>query len=394
MAREVVIASATRTAIARFLGSLSGFSAPKLGAVAIKEAVKRAGIESADVDEVLMGNVVQAGVGQAPARQAALAAGIPDTVGAVTINKVCASSLKAVIFAAQAIKAGDIEVAVAGGMESMSNCPYLLAQARTGYKLGHGQLLDSMVSDGLWDPYGNCHMGILAEGTAKKFGITREDQDRYATESHLKAVRAMKEGKFVQEIVPVEIPQKKGDPVLFTTDEGPRADTSVEALSKLRPVFSKDGTITAGNAPSTNDGAAAVVVMSSDFAQRLGVKPLARITGYVTAGTPPADLFEAPILAVRALLDKLGKKIDYFDLIEANEAFSAQALADGKALGWDWGRVNVHGGSVALGHPIGASGARILTTLLYAMKDRQAKAGLATLCLGGGNAVALSVEMG
>jgi acetyl-CoA C-acetyltransferase len=394
MAGEVVIAGATRTAIGRFLGSLSGFSAPQLGAVVIKEAVKRAGIKNSDVDEVLMGNVVQAGVGQAPARQAALAAGIPDTVGAVTINKVCASSLKAVVFAAQAIKAGDMEIAVAGGMESMSNCPYLLAKARTGYKLGHGQLIDSMVLDGLWDPYGDCHMGILAEGTAKKFGITREDQDRYAAESHMKAVRAMKDGKFAKEIVPVEIPQKKGEPILFNTDESPRADSTFEALSKLRPAFAKDGTITAGNAPSTNDGAAAVVVMSSDAAKRLGVEPLARITCYATAGTPPADLFEAPILAVKALLTKLGKKIDYFDLIEANEAFSAQALADGKGLGWDWGRVNVHGGSVALGHPIGASGARVLTTLLYAMKTRQAKTGLATLCLGGGNAVALSVEMG
>ncbi len=394
MAKDVVIVSATRTAIGRFLGGLSGFSATQLGTFVIKEAVKRAGIEPSNVDEVLMGQVVQAGSGQAPARQAMINAGLPHTIGAVTLNKVCASSLKAVVFAAQAIKAGDVDVVVAGGMESMSNCPYMLSKARTGYKLGHGTLLDSMVVDGLWDPYGNCHMGNLAEATAKKFNVTREDQDKYAYESHAKAVKAIKEGKFKAEIVPIEIPQKKGDPVVFDTDEGPRADTTVESLTKLRPVFMKDGTITAGNAPSTNDGAAAVVVMSAEKAQKLGVKPLARVTGYVTAGTPPAELFEAPIIAVRALLDKLGKKVDYFDLIEANEAFSAQALADGKTLGWDWSRVNVHGGSVALGHPIGASGARVLVTLLHAMKDRQAKTGLATLCLGGGNAVALSVEMG
>jgi acetyl-CoA C-acetyltransferase len=394
MARDVVIAGAARTAIGRFLGGLSGFTGPQLGAFAIKEAVKRAGIQPSQVEEVLMGEVVQAGTGQAPARQAMLAAGLPHTIGAVTLNKVCASSLKAVVFAAQAIKAGDADVIVAGGMESMSNCPYLLDKARTGYKLGNGTLLDSMVLDGLWDPYGNCHMGILAENTAKKFNVTREDQDRFAYESQTKAVNAIKTGKFKQEIVPIQIPQKKGEPIAFDTDEGPRADTTMESLAKLRPVFAKDGTITAGNAPSTNDGGAAVVVMSAETAQKLSVKPLARITGYVTAGTAPNELFEAPIFAVRRLLEKLGKKMDYFDLIEANEAFSAQALADGKTLGWDWNRVNVNGGSVALGHPIGASGARILTTLLYAMMDRKAKAGLATLCLGGGNAVALSVEMG
>ncbi|MBN1503685.1 MAG: acetyl-CoA C-acetyltransferase [Candidatus Eisenbacteria bacterium] len=394
MAKDVVIASATRTAIGRFLGGLSGVTAPKMGAAVIKEAVRRAGIEPGQVEEVLMGQVVQAGSGQAPARQAMLAAGIPPTVGAVTLNKVCASSLKAVVFAAQAIKAGDADIIVAGGMESMSNCPYLLDKARTGYKLGHGTLHDSMVLDGLWDPHGNCHMGVLAEGTVKKFNLTREEQDRYAYGSHAKAVSAIKAGRFKQEIVPIEIAQKKGDPVKFDTDEGPRSDTTVESLAKLRPVFAKDGTITAGNAPSTNDGAAAVVVMSGERAQKLGVKPLARVTGYTTSGTPPSELFEAPIFAVRTLLQKLGKKIDYFDLIEANEAFSAQALADGKALEWDWDRVNVNGGSVALGHPIGASGARVLATLLYAMMDRKAKTGLATLCLGGGNAVALSVEMG
>jgi acetyl-CoA C-acetyltransferase len=394
MTKEVVIASAVRTPIGRFLGSLSGFSAPQLGAIVIKEAVERAGIKPTDVNEIFMGNVVQAGVGQAPARQAAVAAGMPNEIGAVTVNKVCASGLKSVIFGAQAIKAGDAEVVVGGGMESMSNCPYMLSRARTGYKLGHGQLLDSMVSDGLWDPYGDCHMGILAEGTAKKFDITREAQDQYAYESQMKAVKAIKEGKFKQEIVPVEIPQKKKDPISFDTDEGPRAETTLERLAKLRPVFMKDGTVTAGNAPSTNDGASALVVMSAEAAKRLGVTPLAKITSYATAGTPPADLFEAPILAVKAILEKLGKEIDYFDVIEANEAFSAQALADGKGLGWDWERVNVHGGAVALGHPIGASGARVLTTLLYAMKDRSAKTGMATLCLGGGNAVALSVEMG
>ncbi len=393
MTKEVVLASAVRTPIGRFLGSLSGFSGPQLGAIVIKEAVNRAGIKPSDVNEVFMGHVVQAGAGQAPARQAAIAAGLPPEIGAVTVNKVCASGLKSVVFAAQAIMVGDADVVVAGGMESMSNCPYMLSRARTGYKLGHGQLLDAMVYDGLWDPYGDCHMGILAEGTAKKFGITREDQDKYAYESQMKAVKAIKEGKFKQEIIPVEIPQKKKDPILFDTDEGPRPGTTLEGLAKLRPVFMKDGTVTAGNAPSTNDGASALVVMSADAAKKLGVTPLAKITCYTTAGTPPADLFEAPILAVKAILKKLGKKIDYFDLIEANEAFSAQALADGQALGWDWDRVNVHGGSVALGHPIGASGARVLTTLLYAMKDRGAKIGLATLCLGGGNAVALSVEM-
>ncbi|KPJ60328.1 MAG: acetyl-CoA acetyltransferase [Latescibacteria bacterium DG_63] len=394
MAQEVVIASAVRTPIGRFLGGLLGVTAPQLGAVVIKEAVSRAGIKPTDVDEVFMGNVVSAGQGQAPARQAAIAAGLPPEIGAVTVNKVCASGLKSVIFGAQAIMVGDARVVVGGGMESMSNCPYVLSGARTGYKLGHGQLLDSMVLDGLWDPYGDCHMGVLAEGTAKKFGITREQQDQYAYESHMKAVRAIKEGKFKKEIVPIEIPQKKKGPISFDTDEGPREDTTVERLSKLRPVFMKDGTVTAGNAPSTNDGASAVVVMSSDAAKKFGVTPLATITSYATSGTPPADLFEAPIIAVRAVLKKLGKKIDYFDLIEANEAFSAQALADGKVLEWDWDRVNVHGGSVALGHPIGASGARVLTTLLYAMKERAAKTGIATLCLGGGNAVALSVEMG
>jgi acetyl-CoA C-acetyltransferase len=394
MAKEVVIASAVRTPIGRFLGGLSSITAPQLGAIVIKEAVNRAGIKPSDVDEVFMGNVVSAGIGQAPARQAAIAAGLPPEIGAVTVNKVCASGLKSVIFGAQAIMVGDAEVVVGGGMESMSNCPYMLSRARTGYKLGHGQLFDAMVYDGLWDPYGDCHMGVLAEGTAKKFGITREDQDRYAYGSHAKAVKAIKEGKFKQEIVPVEVPQRKKDPISFDTDEGPRADTSVETLTKLRPVFMKDGTVTAGNAPSTNDGASAVVVMSSDAAKKFGVTPLATITSYATSGTPPADLFEAPIIAVKSVLKKLGKEIDYFDLIEANEAFSAQALADGKVLGWDWERVNVHGGSVALGHPIGASGARVLTTLLYAMKDRGAKTGIATLCLGGGNAVALSVEMG
>lgn len=393
MSREVVIVSACRTAIGRFMGSLAGMSAGQLGAVCVKEAMVRAGIEPGVVDEVIMGNVLQAGVGQAPARQAAIWGGVPDTVGAFTVNKVCGSGLKSVMLAAQAIKAGDVDTVVAGGMENMSRAPYYLFGAREGYKMGHQQIVDGMIHDGLWEVYNNYHMGSAAEVIATKFKVTREDQDKYAYESHQKAVAAMEAGKFKAEIVPVAIPQRKGDPVMFDTDEGPRRDTTVEKLATLKPAFEKNGTVTAGNAPSVNDGASALVVMSADKAKALGLKPLARVTGYATGGTEPAMLFYAPVVAVRKLLDRLKVDINHFDLIEANEAFSAQALVDGRELGWDWSRANVNGGAVALGHPIGASGARVLTTLLYALKDRGKKTGLATLCLGGGNAVALSVEM-
>ncbi len=377
--REVVIGSACRTAIGNILGGLAPLTAPQQGAIVIKEAVKRAGIELKDVQEVLMGMVVQAGAGQAPARQAAIYAGVPPEVGATTINKVCGSGLKAVMMATQAIACGDHDIIVAGGMESMSNTPYVLHGAKSGFKFGHQTLMDSMILDGLWDVYNNFHMGNAAELTAKKSNISREAQDEFAYNSHRKAIEAIKAGRFKTEIVPVSIPQKKGD-------------TSVEKLSKLRPVFVKDGTVTAGNAPGLNDGASALVVMSAQKARELGIEPLAKIKGYITAGTPPELLFYAPIYAVQKLTQKLGCNVNSFDLVEVNEAFSAQVLADGKELGWDWNKVNVNGGAVALGHPIGASGARVLTTLLYAMKDRGASKGLASLCLGGGNAVAMAVE--
>jgi acetyl-CoA C-acetyltransferase len=392
MASEAFIVSATRTAMGRYLGGFGKMSAPKLGAVCIKEAINRAGVALDQIDEVIMGNVLQGGVGQAPARQAAIAAGVPDTVPAMTINKVCGSGLKAVMLATQAIKCGDAHVIVAGGMESMSMAPYYLPRARTGYRMGHADLLDGMIYDGLWCSFGNYHMGIAAEIIAEKFNVTREDQDEYAAGSQNKAVAAIKGGKFKKEIVPVEIPQRKGDPVVVDTDESPREGVTPDSLSKLKPVFKKDGTVTAGNAPGINDGASALVVASGEACEKLGLKPMARVTGYTASGTAPEMLFYAPVLAVRDLVEKTNKKLDDFELIEANEAFSAQAVADGRELGWDWDRVNVNGGAVALGHPIGASGARVLTTLLYAMEDRGAKQGMATLCLGGGNAVALSVE--
>lgn len=394
MPREAVIISAVRTPIGKILGGLSSLTAPELGAIVIREAVRRAGISPQIVEEVIMGNVLQGGVGQAPARQAAIKGGIPPEVPAVTINKVCGSGLKAVALAAQAIKAGDADVLVAGGMESMSNAPFAISDMRKGRKYGNTTLIDLMVYDGLWDAFENVHMGNLAEYTARKSGLTREELDRYALESHRKAIAAMDAGKFNAEIVPVEIRDKKGNVTVVDRDEGPRRDTSLEKLAKLPPAFEKDGMVTAGNAPGLNDGAAALVIMSAEKAHALGIEPMAVITGYAVAGTAPKDLFYAPIYAVRKLMEKLGiSDINYFDLIEINEAFAAQVLADGKELGWDWDRVNVHGGAIALGHPIGASGARILTTLLYAMKDRGAKTGLATLCLGGGNAVALAVEM-
>ncbi len=390
--RDAYIVSACRTAIGEFLGGLSSIPAPELGSVVIREAVSRAGIKPEDVEEVLMGNVVQAGVGQAPARQAAIKAGIPNTVGATTVNKVCGSGLKAVMLAAQAIRAGDMDVIVAGGMESMSNAPYYLPKARTGYRLGNGELVDGVIHDGLWDSFNNFHMGAAAELIARKFKVTREDQDRFSVESHQKAVKAQKEGKFKEEIVPVLVPQKKGEPRCFCVDERPRADSTMESLGKLRPVFEKEGTVTAANAPGLNDGASAVIVMSGAAVKRTGAKPMARITGYATGGTAPEMVFYAPVVVVKRLAEKLGRRPNDWDLIEANEAFAAQAIVDARELGWDFSKLNVHGGAVALGHPIGASGARVLTTLLYAMRDRKAITGLATLCLGGGNAVALSVE--
>jgi acetyl-CoA C-acetyltransferase len=379
-----VILSAVRTPIGKYLGGLSSFAAPKLGALVIREAVRRAGIQDGAVEEVIMGNVLQGGVGQAPARQAAIHSGLPGTIPALTVNKVCGSGLKAVMLAAQAIKAGDAQCIAAGGMESMSNAPHYVYGMRGGIKAGDQVLVDGMIRDGLWDSFSNTHMGNLAEYTAKKAGVSRKDQDEFALASHQKAVAAMAACHFKAETVPVEKVEK---------DEGPRADTSLEKLASLRPSFEKDGTVTPGNAPGLNDGASALVVASLAFAKAHGLRPLARVTAYATGGGEPKDLFFAPIEAVKNLMHKARTKISDYDLIEANEAFAVQALADGRALGWDWSRVNVHGGAIALGHPIGASGARVLTTLLYALKQYRKSTGLATLCLGGGNAVALSVEM-
>jgi acetyl-CoA C-acetyltransferase len=395
--RTPVIVGAARTPIGKFLGALSPLSAPELGAIAIREALRRSKVSAEDVQEVIMGHVIQGGTGQAPARQAALKAGLPATVSAVTVNKVCGSGLKAVMLASQAIKAGDAQVIVAGGQESMSNAPYYVYGMRNGVKLADQKMVDGMIKDGLWCASCDVHMGSHAEYTARKAEVTREEQDEFAAASHRKAVAAIDSGKFKSEIARVEIPGKKG-PTVVDTDEGPRKDTSVETLAKLRPAFpGKNGqndnlSVTAGNSSSLNDGAAALVVVSEQYANDHNLEILGRITGYATGATAPEDLFFAPIKAVRNLMAKTGKKIDDFDLIEANEAFASQALADGDELGWDWKRVNVNGGAIALGHPIGASGARVLTTLLYAMKDRGAKTGLATLCLGGGDAVALSVE--
>jgi acetyl-CoA C-acetyltransferase len=386
-----VIVSACRTAVGRYLGGLSSLSAPALGAIAVREAVRRAGIDAASVDEVILGQVLQGGSGQAPARQAMIHAGIDGVVPALTINKVCGSGLKAVMLAAQAIKAGDARCVIAGGQESMSSSPHYLYGYRAGIKAGNQTIVDGMIHDGLWDSFGNNHMGEYAEYTARKAEISRADQDAFALESHRKAIAAQQAGRFVDEIVPVEIAGRKGS-VTVAADESPRADTSLEALAALKPAFVKEGTVTAGNAPGLNDGAAATVVTSLEFAKATGLKPLARVTGYATGGGEPRDLFFAPILAVQNLMKKTGTSIGDFDLIEANEAFAVQAIANGRALGWDWDRVNVNGGAIAIGHPIGASGARVLTTLLYAMQQRNATTGLATLCLGGGNAVALSVS--
>ena len=393
MPGEAVILSACRSAIGTFLGGLSSLTAPQLGALAIKEAVHRAAINVDDVDEVIMGQVVQGGSNQAPGRQAAVHGGVPPTVPSMTINKVCGSGLKAVMLAAQAIKAGDGHLFVAGGQESMSNTPYALHGAKSGLKFGHKKLVDLMITDGLWDSFNDFHMGNAAEYTAEKSSLTREQLDEYALNSQLKASKAIRDGKFKAEIFPVEIPQRKGDPVVFDTDEGPRAQTTMEKLGALKPAFKQGGIVTAGNSPGLNDGSSAVVVSSMEYAERKGLRPMAKIIAYTAAGTEPKELFYAPIYAVQKLMNKMGVDINHWDLIEANEAFAAQCLADGKELNWDWSRVNVHGGAIALGHPIGASGARVLTTLIYALKDRNLKKGMATLCLGGGNAVAMAIEM-
>jgi acetyl-CoA C-acetyltransferase len=391
---DVVIVSAVRTPVGKFQGSLSDFTAPQLGAIAVREAVKRAGIDPNTVDECIMGNVVSAGLGQNPARQAALKGGLSDHVSAITINKVCGSGLKAVALGQQAIQTGNSHVVVAGGMESMTNAPYLLQNARKGFRLGDQKVVDSMVHDGLWDVYNDYHMGNTGENVADKYKISREEQDEYAANSHRKAISAMNECRFKDQIVPVEIPAKKkgAAPTLFTKDESPREDTSAEVLRALKPAFKKDGTVTAGNAPGVNDGASALVLMSAAQAKELGLKPMARIVAQATSGIAPEWVMMAPVDAIRQLWKKTGWKNEDVDLYEINEAFSVAAIAVTRELGIDLNKVNVNGGAVALGHPIGASGARILTTLLYEMNRRGVHKGIAALCLGGGNAVGLAVE--
>ena len=394
---EVVILSAVRTPSGRFQGSLASFTAPQLGAWVVKAAVERAGLgKQEEIDEVLMGNVVSAGLGQNPARQAAIFAGLPDSVGATTLNKVCGSGLKAAMLAAQAIRAGDGELFVAGGMESMSRAPYLVNGRSGELRFGHLQLVDALLQDGLWDPFENWGMGNSAEFIAEEWQVTRQAMDEFALSSHQKAIAAIDGGKFKTEIAPVEIPGKKGQVTVFDTDETPRRDSTYEALAALKPAFQKDGKVTAGNSPGLNDGAAAVVVASQEKAQKLGIKPLARIVGYAQSAVDPKHLFIAPAKAIPLLLGKVGWKLADVDLVELNEAFAAQVLADGYALadlGWDWAKVNVHGGAIALGHPIGASGARLLTTLIYALKDRGLERGIVSLCLGGAEAVAMAVEV-
>ncbi len=390
--KEVYILSAVRTAIGNFLGSLSTIPAPKLGAIVIKEALKRAGVKPEEVDEVIMGQVVQAGVGQAPARQAMIYAGLPENVNAFTVNKVCGSGLKSVMIGATAIKASEADVIVAGGMENMSLCPYALFKARTGYRLFNGELVDLMVHDGLWDPYKNFHMGMTGELIAEKYNVSREDMDKFALESNNRALAAIKNGWFKDEIVPVEIPQRKGDPIIFDTDEGPK-QTSLEKLAKLPPVFKKDGKVTAGNASKISDGASAVVIASKEKVEAAGLKPIAKIIAYTSAHVAPEWVMEAPIPCVKKLLDMTGFTIDDMDLIEHNEAFAAASVAVMRGLNIPHEKFNVNGGAVALGHPIGASGARVLTTLIYALKNRGLKRGLCTLCLGGGGAVAMIVEL-
>ena len=392
--REPVIIAAVRTAIGKFQGSLTSLSAVELGACVVREAVRRAGIEPTQIDEIVMGNVVAAGLGQNPARQAGLKGGLANHVAAMTINKVCGSGLKAVGLAAQAIATENADIVIAGGMESMTNAPYLLPQLRAGLRLGHGKVLDSMIQDGLWDSFENFHMGMTAELVADKYQITRPRQDAYAVESHRRALDAIKNCRFKDEIVPISIPQKKGPPIEFAKDESPREDTSLDTLAKLKPAFKPDGTVTAGNAPGTNDGAAALVVTSAEKAKGLGKPALGRIVGQAVSGVEPRWVMMAPVTAVQSLLTKIGWKQDEVDLFELNEAFAVQALAVIQELGLDPARTNVNGGAVALGHPIGASGARILVTLLYEMARRNSARGIAALCLGGGNAVALAVERG
>jgi acetyl-CoA C-acetyltransferase len=394
---DALILSAVRTPSGKFQGSLSGFTATQLGAIVVKEAVRRAHIkEAAEIDEVLMGNVVSAGLGQNPARQAAIFGGLPESVGATTINKVCGSGLKAVMLAAQAIHAGDGNLFVCGGMESMSRAPYLVRGRSGELRFGHVQLVDALLHDGLWDVFENWGMGDAAEFIAHEWDISRQEMDEFAFQSHQKALWAIDQGKFKGEIVPIEIPTRKGAPTIFDTDETPRRDTTLETLAALKPAFQANGKVTAGNSPGLNDGAAALVVASRAKAEQMGSKPLARIVGYAQAAVDPKHLFIAPAMAIPKLLQKVGWRLADVDLIELNEAFAAQVLADGKALaehGWDWEKVNVHGGAIALGHPIGASGARVLTTLVYALKDRSLKRGIACLCLGGAEAVAMAIEL-
>ncbi len=389
---EAVIISAARTPVGKFLGSLKNFTAPQLGAIVVRESVKRAGVKPEDVDEVIMGCVIQAGLGQNPARQAALNGGLPSTVSAVTVNKVCGSGLKAVMMAAQGVQLGDTDIVVAGGMESMSNAPYLIPKAREGYRLGNGELVDSMINDGLWCAFENYHMGCTGEVVADEYKVSRAEQDEFAVNSHRKAAAAIKAGKFKDEIVAVEIPQKKGQTLVFDTDETVREDTSTEVLGKLKPAFKSEGTVTAGNAPGVNDGASAVVVTSLRRARELGVEPMARIVAQATAGVEPRLVMMAPVEAVRKLFKKTGWSPSEVDLIELNEAFSVAAVAVTRELGLDPEKVNVNGGAVALGHAIGQSGSRLLTTILYELKRRDARRGIVSLCLGGGNAVAMAIE--
>lgn len=390
---EVVIIGAARTAIGRFGGTISGIPAVELGGVAIRAAVQRAGIDPATVDEVLVGQVIQAGCGQAPARQAAFKAGLPPTVGATTVNKVCGSGLKTIAMGANAIAVGDAEIIVAAGMESMNMGPHLLANARTGYRLGNAELVDATVRDGLWCPIENWHMGNAAELIADALGISRQEMDQFALLSHQKAINAINQGKFKNEIAPITVPQRKGEPLIFDTDENPRADTTMEALAKLPPAFKDDGKCTAGNSSAITDGAAAVVIASADKATELGIEPLARITGFAQAAVEPKWVFFAPVHAVEKLMARTGRQIQDFDLLEINEAFASQTIANGRKLDLDWEKLNVNGGAIALGHPIGCSGTRLMVTLIHAMKERGANLGLASLCLGGGEAVAMSIEM-
>ncbi|CAM2005747.1 acetyl-CoA C-acetyltransferase [Acanthopleuribacter pedis] len=393
MTREVVIVSAVRTPIANFQGAYSSLSAVQLGTAAVKAAVERAGVDVAEIDEVIMGNVLPAGLGQNPARQVAIHAGLPESVGAFTVNKVCGSGLKSVMLAAQAIRAGDYDCAVAGGMESMTNAPYLLPKARQGMRMGHQQVVDSMINDGLWDIYNDFHMGITGEMVSEKYNVSRERMDEYALASQQKAVAAVEAGRFKEEITPVSVPQRKGDPVVVDTDESPRASSTYEKLAKMRPAFKKDGTVTAGNASSINDGAAALVVMAAEKAEALGLKPLAKIVDYTTSGLAPEWVMMTPVPATQKLFKKTGWAPGDVDLFEFNEAFAVQACAVVDELSVDPEKVNVNGGAVALGHPIGASGARILTTLIYALKQRDLKRGVASLCMGGGNGLAIGVEL-